>query len=290
MNQLFTGVSKFSHQVDTITLVLTLVCAFVALGIFLCIGYFCFKYHSSRVTEHKYKFESEKLEYFWIAITLVIFMVFFFWATHLYRQEVRARDADYKIFVYGKRWMWKFQHENGFMEINHLHVPTKKEIKFIMISKDVIHSFYLPAFRIKQDVLPEMFSFLAIHPEKVGVYPLFCSEYCGTAHSAMKGKIEVLPEADYLKLIGDNHKQGRLLFQKHGCISCHSGSAGSTGPSLLGLSDDDHLRKSILYPQTEKNPNYEAVMPSYKNVLEEEEVRDLIEYIKDTKVENEKLL
>lgn len=289
MNQIFTGVSRFAHDVDLITLVLTLVCALVAMGIFLCMGYFCFKYHASRVTEHKYKFENEKLEYTWIVITLAVFMAFFFWATHLYTKEVTVRDADYKIFVYGKRWMWKFQHENGLMEINHLHLPLKKEIKFVMISKDVIHSFFLPDFRIKQDVLPEVFTFMSIHPEIPGTYPLFCTEYCGTAHSAMKGKIEVMPEEEYLKFIGTPSKRGRDLFKKHDCLSCHSGSS-ARGPSLAGLTDDDHIRKSILYPQKDKTPNFEGIMPSYKDALEEEEVRDLIEYIKSMKVDNEKLL
>ena len=284
---LFSGVSQFSHDLDFYTLVITLVCGLVTLGILSFIGYFCFKYHASKVMRAE-KFESSKLEISWTLITLAIFMVFFFWATFLYERQVTPVKADYQIFVYAKRWMWKFHHQNGFVEVNNVHVPQGKNVNFIMISQDVIHSLYFPDFRIKQDVLPEMYSVMNLHALKSGEFPLFCTEYCGTDHSLMKGKMKIVDEATYLestRVIEKNPVSGKDLFIKHDCLSCHH--AGSeTAPSLVGIysekKNDDYIRRAIFYPKKE--------MPAYKDQLSEENVRHLIEYIKTMKASDENIL
>ena len=289
---MFSDVSEFSTSLDKFTLFITAVCTLVTLGIIFFIGLFCYKYHASKVTNEVKALTNRKLEVVWLSVTLVIFMVFFYWATTLYQDKVAPQKADYEIFVYAKRWMWKFHHPGGFTEINNLHLPKDKKVNFVMISEDVIHSFYLPDFRIKQDLLPEVYTTMGVEAKKLGVYPLFCTEYCGTDHALMKGEVTVVEPQDYEILTHQNQtkESGRSLFVKHDCLTCHN-SQSDMAPSLVDLKrTDDEIRRSILYPQNEKVEGYEAVMPSYKEALNEAEVRSLIQYIKSMRQIDEKLL
>ena len=285
---MFNGVSLYSDKMDIFTLLMIGICGFVTLGILICMIYFSYKYHASKVSKKVLPFESKKLEIIWTSITLIVFMGFFIGATKLYENKVRPVEADYQIFVYAKRWMWKFYHENGFVEVNNVHIPKGKKINFVMISQDVIHSLYFPDFRVKQDILPEVYTIMSLEPLKEGSYPLFCAEYCGTAHSAMKGFVKVVDEKRYLEATATtpNNKlalTGRELFVKHDCLSCHNSQ--DTAPSLVGIysqdKNDDYLRKAIYYPTKE--------MPSYKNQINEEEMRKLIEYIKSIRPSDEEL-
>lgn len=284
-------VSTFSRDLDHYMLVITAICGFVTLAITAIILFFCFKYHASKVTNEVKALTNRTLETVLITITLGFFMYFFFWATNLYQEKVQPQKADYEIFVYAKRWMWKFHHPNGFTEINNLHLPKDKKINFVMISEDVIHSLYLPDFRVKQDLLPEVYTIMNIHPLKLGDYPLFCTEYCGTDHALMKGRVTVIEAQEYERLTnqGEGKDVGRNLFVKHDCLTCHN-DGSKLAPSLMNLTrTDDELRRSILYPQTEKVKGFEAVMPSYKDTLNEGEVHSLIQYIKSIRKIDEKL-
>lgn len=286
-------VSTFSASLDKYTLFITVLCGLVTVGILFFIFLFCFKYHASRVKNDVKALTNRKLEVVWLTVTLGIFMLFFYWATTLYQDKIHPMKADYEIFVYAKQWMWKFHHPNGFTEVNSLHLPKNKKINFVMISEDVIHSFYLPDFRIKQDLLPEVYTTMGIHPLKTGVYPLFCTEYCGTDHAGMKGELTIVGQEDYERLTHQGRtplELGRQLFVKHDCLTCHH-EHSKLAPSLVNLQKtDDEFRRSILYPQTEKVRGFEAVMPSYKGTLREAEVRSLIQYIKSMRKIDEKLL
>lgn len=284
-------VSAFSTSLDQYMLFITVVCGGVTVIILFIIALFCFKYHASKVTNEVKALTNRTLEAVLILFTLGFFMYFFYRATDLYQEKVKPQKADYEIFVYAKQWMWKFHHPNGFTEVNNLHLPKDKKINFVMISEDVIHSLFLPDFRVKQDLLPEVYTTMFIHPLKLGTYPLFCTEYCGTDHALMKGSINIIEHEDYERLIHNpTGSSGRDLFVKNNCLTCHHD--GSTlAPSLVNLQrTDEELRRSILYPQTEKVKGYEAVMPSYKETLSESDVHTLIQYIKSMRKIDEKLL
>jgi cytochrome c oxidase subunit 2 len=206
-----------------------------------------------------------------------------------------------EIYVVGKQWMWKIQHPEGNREINELHVPVGRPVKLIMTSQDVIHSFYIPAFRIKQDVLPGRYSEQWFEATTPGEYHLFCAEYCGTSHSGMIGKVIVMEPADYEKWLMSASAtgiamaaNGAELFERYGCRTCHRQDSGQRGPALDGLfgkqvklaggqtivADQEYIRESILNPSAKMVEGYAPLMPTYKNQLTHEQVNQLIEYVR----------
>lgn len=286
---LFSGSTTIADNVDLYTIVITSICGAVAIGIFISIFYFSWKYHNSRGHEGE-DFQSGKLEIFWSVITLVVFMGFFAWATYLYKKQVTPHEkTDYEVFVYAKRWMWKFYHPNGFAEVNELHLPNQKNIRLVLLSKDVIHSFFLPDFRLKQDALPEIYTYMFIRPEKKDHYQVYCAEYCGSYHSRMMAITKVMEEKDYLEFIGagKTNNRGAELFKKHSCNTCHY--KGSTIAPDLGQvtkkRDDNFIRRSILYPKEYVEKGYEPVMPSFKDQISENDLRFLIKYIRSMEVQ-----
>lgn len=275
--------SQVAHSVDLLTLVLTLVCALVVILIIGFITYYCLKYKAGKKADRSYDTQSTGLEITWTALTLVIFVSFFAWGMNVYQKQVSPKKADYEVYVFAKRWMWEFHHPGGLREINHLHLPSHKNIRLRMVSKDVIHSFYIPDFRVKQDILPETYTSIHFKAERVGDFLLQCAEYCGTDHSRMGGKVTFLKEEEYLKLVKDSTTvtlgaSGKEVFETKGCISCHGNER--MAPSLVGLTDDSYLRKSILYPTNKNRGRYQGIMPSYQGTLSEEELISLIQYIK----------
>jgi cytochrome c oxidase subunit 2 len=207
------------------------------------------------------------------------------------------------VDVVGKQWMWYLQHPQGRSETNELHVPLGRPIKLNMTSQDVIHSFFIPAFRIKQDVLPGRYTSLWFEPTQVGVYDLFCTEYCGTNHSNMIGKVYVMEPADYEawlseKGVGPSQaEEGERLFVQHHCAGCHRGSQTVHAPPLEGVygkpvpiqdgkdvrfvtADDRYIRDSILLPKEEVVAGYEPIMPSFKDRISEPDLLKIIAYIK----------
>lgn len=235
------------------------------------------------------------LEALWTGATFALFTGFFFMGAGLYVRMKRPPLSTQKVYVVGKQWMWKIQHADGLKELNQLHVPVGRPTQLIMTSEDVIHDFFIPAFRIKQDVVPGSYSsewFLATKP---GVYHLFCSQYCGTNHAAMIGQVIVLTQADYdawrdgVGPATSPREAGRKLFTDYGCVSCH----GQTAPTLAGLymtrvrlqdgsialADEEYLRRSITDPGAQIVAGYSPIMPSYRGQLTPEQINALVEYI-----------
>jgi cytochrome c oxidase subunit 2 len=243
------------------------------------------------------------IEIAWTVIPLIIFVGLFVWAGVLYYHMYRPPADALEIHVVGKQWMWKLQHPSGRAEINELHLPLNKPVSLVMISQDVIHSFFIPAFRIKHDVLPARYTRQWFTPTKPGIYHLFCAEYCGTDHSSMVGRVHVLEPSEYAKWLatGDTVESlveaGRRLFLSRGCSGCHAVTSAIPAPLLDGIfgrpvglsdgstviADDTYLRDSILLPNKQLVGGYEPVMPTFQGQLSEEEVMQLIAYLKSLK-------
>ena len=233
--------SALAWQVDGLYFLLIAVSAFFTLAIFLVILIFAVKYRRS-AHPHPVQIEgSLALELTWTLIPLGICMIFFAWGSLIYFQEARPPQGAMEIYTVGKQWMWKFEHETGQREINQLHIPVNADVSMIMSSQDVIHSFFVPAFRIKQDVLPGRFTETWFHTTKVGTYHLFCSQYCGTEHSGMIGQVIVMEPTAYQAWLASEASTGNLasngqqLFQQLGCATCHRSDTQGRGPNLAGL-------------------------------------------------------
>lgn len=240
------------------------------------------------------------LEITWSVIPLGIVLVIFVWGASLFFAMSRPPAATLNVYVVGKQWMWKFQHLNGKREINELHVPVGRPVKLIMTSEDVIHDVFVPAFRVKADVLPGRYTQLWFQPTKPGRYHLFCAEYCGTRHSGMTGEVVVLEPALYQAWLATGRPEGSLvsvggkLFQDLACHTCHRSDTQGRGPLLDGLFgktvslqsgatqvvDEAYLRDSIVNPNGKITAGFQPVMPAYQGLISEEGLLSLIEYMK----------
>jgi cytochrome c oxidase subunit 2 len=240
------------------------------------------------------------LEVTWTLVPLAIFIGLFGWAAYDFVQLYRVPANALPIYVVGKQWMWKLQHGNGKREINELHVPVGQPVQLIMSSQDVIHSFYVPAFRIKQDVVPGRYTSLWFQATEAGDYHLFCAEYCGTAHADMIGHVVAMPPADYARWLGSGTaqpslaRQGLRLFRELGCSGCHMPGSTIEAPMIQGLigrtvhlqdgrsliADENYVRDSVLLPLKDIVAGYQPVMPSFKGQVSEEDLMALIAYVK----------
>ncbi len=240
------------------------------------------------------------LEIAWSVIPLVICLAFFFWGTKVFFTISRPPANAVEYFVTGKQWMWKVQHPSGAREINHLHVPIGVPIKLTMTSEDVIHSFFMPAFRVKQDVLPGYYSTVWFEATKTGRYHLFCAEYCGAEHSKMGGYVTVMTADEYEAWLGGGPPSkppvelGRELFSGLACNTCHQAGDSQRGPKLDGLygsavqlangrvvaADDNYLRESIVNPAAKQVAGFELLMPTFQGQVSAEQLSALIAYIK----------
>ncbi|HTH43689.1 MAG TPA: cytochrome c oxidase subunit II [Oxalicibacterium sp.] len=242
------------------------------------------------------------LEAAWTIFPLLMFLGIFTWAAFDYAQLYRAPDDALPVFVVAKQWMWKVQHPNGRREIDELHVPLGEAVKLVMTSQDVIHSFFVPAFRVKQDVVPGRYTSLWFKATKLGTYHLFCAEYCGTDHAGMRGRVIVMPPDEYARWLQQGNTesgiaaQGFALFRKYGCSGCHSAGSSVHAPDLTGLlgrtvhlqdgrsliADENYVRDSILLPKKDVVAGYAPVMPSFAGQVSEEDILALIEYLRQT--------
>ena len=244
-------------------------------------------------------FVRSEVEVGWTTATLFLFLFLFWWGTA--RPFTDSDPAPpLQIHIYAKQRMWKAEHPNGAREINALHLPVNSRVELIMTSQDVIHSFFVPAFRVKQDVLPGRDSVLGFHPTKLGTYRLFCAEYCGTEHSNMTGTVFVMPREDYLKWrdaqphSDDIAAEGEALFRALGCSGCHAPNSAVHAPDLRGVfghqvpleggrtvvADEAYIRDSILLPQKDVAAGYAPIMPSFSNIVDDSQITRLIAYIK----------
>lgn len=288
-----------AHRVDALYIFLLVVTGMMALLVCAFIIYFAARYRFRPGIRAEQIEGSNALEITWSAIPFLVFMAIFLWGAVVYFKE-RTPPADAtEVYVVAKQWMWKVEHAEGQREINELHVPVGRDIKLIMTSQDVIHSFYVPAFRVKQDVLPGRYTLEWFHPTKPGVYHLFCAEYCGTQHSGMVGSIVVQEPAEYEAWMnsspnGPLSATGEKLFAELGCTTCHRPGTTGRGPNLQDVygkpvqledgrvvtADENYLRQSILDPGSERVKGFPAIMPTFQGLVSEEQVNALVAYIK----------
>ena len=245
------------------------------------------------------------LEVTWTVIPLIITMGIFVWGSSVYFAISHPPPETLNIYAVGKQWMWKFQHLDGQREINELHVPVGRPVKVIATSEDVIHDFFVPAFRVKADVLPGRYVSVWFQPTKPGRYHLFCAEYCGTKHSGMIGEIVVMEPTEYEAWLTGGAAEGSLasaggkLFADLACNTCHRPDAQGRGPVLDGLfgrmvalqsgdtvtADEAYIRESILTPSAKVVAGYQPIMPTFQGLVSEEQLLELIEYVKSLKAQ-----
>jgi cytochrome c oxidase subunit 2 len=256
--------------------------------------------------DHRIK-KSWVWEVSWTAVTLVAFLGLFVWGAQLYLNLQDAPKDALPIYVVAKQWMWKVQHVGGQREINELHMPLGSAVRLIMSSQDVIHSFFIPAFRIKHDVVPGTSQSIWFQPRKPGVFHLFCAEYCGTDHSRMTGRIVVMEQPAFEQWLarqdvtGSLASEGGRLFRQLGCSGCHGAGATVRAPPLQGLygkpvplsdgtieiADERFIRDSILKPRGKIAAGYPALMPSYEGKISEDEMIRIVAYVKSLAVAGE---
>ena len=287
-------------NVDALYVFLLLISAFMCAAIFTMILVFAIRYRRRPGVEAEQIEGSHKLEITWSVVPLFVFLFIFSWGAFVYFQErTPPRDAT-TVYVVAKQWMWKIQHEEGVREINQLHVPVNRDVKLLMTSQDVIHSFYVPAFRLKQDVLPGRYTTLWFKATKPGTYHLFCAEYCGTQHSGMVGDVVVMEPAQYEAWLGGSVGAGNMasagatLFQQLGCSTCHRSDTQGRGPDLNGafgkkvlledgttvIADEAYVRESILVPTAKVVSGFKPVMPPFQGLVNEEQLNALVAYVK----------
>jgi cytochrome c oxidase subunit 2 len=293
--------STVAGQVDALYLFLVLISTFFSLLVAILILYFAIKYRRSTGQPAEQIHGSTILEIVWTVIPLGISMVIFLWGAALYFHLQRPPSNAMQIYGVAKQWMWKFEYPAGQREINSLHVPIGQPVKVTLISQDVIHSFFVPAFRVKQDVLPGRFVTTWFEATTPGTYHLFCSQYCGTKHSGMIGEVVVMKPEDYAAWLESGKAEGSLasmgekMFQQYGCTTCHRPDSGARGPNLEGIygrpvrladnrvviADDNYIRNHILNPGTTEMVNgFQPIMPTFRGIINEEEMVQIIAYIK----------
>jgi cytochrome c oxidase subunit 2 len=291
--------STFAPKLDRLYWFLIGVSGFFSALIILLLLFFAVKYRRRpNVTPEKTK-QSLGLELLWTAIPLMLVMVMFVWGADLFLDEsIPPRGAE-EIYVVGKQWMWKAQHSTGRREINELHIPVGRAVKLTLASQDVIHSFFIPAFRVKQDAVPGQYRTMWFEPTKPGEYHLFCAEYCGTDHSKMIGRIVVMEDMAYQTWLGGYTEEtpvqaGEKLFTQFDCVNCHASGRRQRCPNLTGLYgtmvplagggsvlfDEAYIRESILDPKAKIAAGFEPLMPTFRGQVSEEQMLALIAYLK----------
>ena len=293
--------STIAGRVDALYFFLVAIAAFFSLLIAGLIVYYAVKYRRRSPDEvGTVVHGGMALEIAWTVIPLLISMVIFVWGASVFFAMSRPPDETLNVYVVGKQWMWKFQHLDGEREINELHVPVGRAVKLIVTSEDVIHDVFVPAFRVKADVLPGRYTNLWFQPTKPGRYHLFCAEYCGTRHSGMIGEVVVMEPSDYQAWLSGGAPEGSLasagekLFADLACNTCHRPEAQSRGPVLQGLfgktvtlqtgetvvADEAYIRESILNPSAKVTAGFQPIMPTFQGLVSEEQLLELIEYVK----------
>ena len=269
--------------------------------IFIGITIFAIRYRDGKKVNREYRENRDRtLEIAWMLIPFVLTLIFFAWGAKMFIVHKNPPPGAMRIEAIGKQWMWKFQHPGGQAEINDLHLPTGQPILINMISQDVIHSLYIPALRIQMETLPGRYTQFWFDADRPGTYRILCSEFCGTDHSVMGGILTLMTPADYAAWLTQSGSStsleagGRRLFAQLGCAGCHEGTNTARAPTLAGLAgsavplekggtaiaDDGFLRDKILDPGRNKIAGYQQVMPTYKGVIKEDEMNQLIAFIR----------
>jgi len=309
MNKTFSllpeAASNIATQIDDLMTAEMLFSIFFTALIFITVFVFAMKFRrKSEDDRPPHIHGSLLLELAWSMIPFAMILGFFVWGANIYFRAYASPQPDsMEIFVTGKQWMWKVQHPEGQREINELHLPLGRQVKFTMISEDVIHSFFILAFRLKKDVIPGRYTSYYVTPTKQGDYHLFCAEYCGTQHSGMIGTVHVMAPTEYEKWAGGGDEsmtaRGEALFNQYGCSTCHLADGKGRGPSLVGVygsmvklqggatvkADDTYIRESVLNPRAKIVDTYPSIMPTFQGQISEEGLLQIIAYVKSLEKE-----
>ena len=295
------AISAYAGEVDVVLAGFLALVTLLVLPVFFLLVYFAIKYRRGSPADRTHRVDrSPGLEISWALVPLRLSLIFFVWAALLYCRERTPPDGSLEIDVLARQWMWKAQHPGGQWEIDTLHVPTGQAVRLNMTSLDVIHSLYLPALRLKQDVLPGRTTTLWFRADRAGEYHLLCAEFCGTGHSVMRSRIVVQEPAAYSAWLEEADtdltlaEQGKVLFRRYGCSGCHENSDVVRAPSLAGVyggpvplasgrvivADDAYVRDSILLPERDVVAGYAPIMPSFADRLGEGDLVRLVAYVK----------
>jgi cytochrome c oxidase subunit II len=291
--------STFAERLDRLYFFLIGVSAFFAGLIIILLLVFAVIYRRKPGQAPERTKQSIGLELIWTVIPLMLVMVMFVWGADLFIDQTTPPQGAEEIYVVAKQWMWKAQHSNGRREINELHIPIGRAVKVTLASQDVIHSFFIPAFRVKQDAVPGQYRTMWFEPTKAGEYHLFCAEYCGTDHSKMIGKVVVMEDMAYQTWLGGYTEEtpvqaGEKLFTQFDCVNCHASGRRQRCPNLTGLYgtkvpltgggtalfDEAYIRESVLDPKAKIAAGFEPIMPTFRGQVSEEQMLALIAYIK----------
>lgn len=292
--------SNFAVTVDHIMICLLVISAGMLLLVFWLMWSFMIRYRAnSPINRGEVAERTWRLEIAWTTATFVVFLGLFYWGAGVYLDEYQPPPDAMKISVVGKRWMWKVEYPGGQREINALHVPVGQKIELVMTSQDVIHDLYIPAFRVRHDVLPGRYETMWFIADVPGTYQMVCTRFCGVEHSRMQGEVVVLRPADYQRWLQQNGASqsligaGQQLFIRLGCSGCHEGRGTVRAPSLNGLfngpvplsdgttviADEGYIRDSILFPEKQVVASYEPIMPSFNGKISDGDLQKLVAYI-----------
>jgi cytochrome c oxidase subunit II len=291
--------STAAARVDRVYFYIIGVTVAVSTAVAVLVIYFAIKYRRRSEEIPRPIVGSLLLETLWTVIPLGIALTMFVWSARVYFDMVRPPDDALEVYVVGRQWMWKLQHPDGQREINELHVPVGQPVKLILTSEDVIHSFFIPDFRIKQDAVPGRYTYIWFEATKPGTYRLYCAEYCGTNHSRMIGWVHVQEAAEHQRWLSERADlslalRGRQRFLQFQCVTCHTGDSQARAPNLEVLynrpvhlqdgrtviADENYLRESILNPRAKVVAGYEPIMPTFQGVVKEDELLELLAFIK----------
>lgn len=297
--------STVAAETDALFHFINITSIILLVGITIAIIYFAIKYRR-RSDDDVTPFitHNNKLEITWSVIPLILVLIVFGWGWNGYMTLITVPDDAYEVRVVAKSWLWEFHYDNGIVSVNELHVPANRPVKLVMSSDDVIHSFYVPDFRVKRDVLPNRYSSLWFEATEVGEFTVYCTEYCGTAHSNMLAKVITHSQEDFETWLATADaideslspvELGEQLVQRNACMTCHSVDGSRLqGPSFQGIwmreqtmtdgtvvtSDANYIRESILEPNVKIVQGYQPVMPNYTGVLNDRQIDAIIEYLK----------
>jgi cytochrome c oxidase subunit 2 len=291
--------STISGEVDALALFMLAVSLLIALGVFVCIVAFVVKYRRrpgndiGQPARH-----TAPIEIAWTIVPLALAMIPFVWGARIYLQEAQPPPDALEVYVVAKQWMWKVQYEGGQEDIDELHVPIGRPVRVTLISQDVIHDFFVPDFRVHQDVLPNRYTTIWFQATQPGEHRLFCSQYCGTNHSMMTGRVVAMTPADFANWLKTQPYlspagKGEQLFNQLGCNTCHRNDTYRRAPVLEGLygrpvqlnngqtviADDAYVRESILNPGAKIVNGWENIMPSFSGRLTDAQVDSLVAYV-----------
>jgi len=298
--------SSHAVRVDLLAAAFSALTAVLTLPVFVLILVFAIRYRRGKAVNREHAPDRNIwLEVSWSVIPFVLILGFFIFSARIFFDLHRPSPSALSINVVARQWMWKFQHPGGQREINELHLPADQPVSLTMASQDVIHSLYVPALRLKQDVVPGQYATLSFTATRPGIYHLHCAEYCGSDHAVMGGRLIVMAPRDYAAWLGHADRAttpaaaGAKLYRQLGCSACHAQGSSVPAPSLAGISgrrvrltdgstpiaDRQYLHDAILYPNRHVVAGYRPVMPAYARLIDEEQTTALIAWIEVMKEE-----